>query len=79
MSQQASRAFQAIRSEAANNALAENPDLSSRTIARMLHLQYPELFPTVEKARDMIRYRRGIVGEKNRKTLKDKRYVRQSL
>ena len=47
--------------------LTEYPDEPKKTLAKLLSQQYPHEFPTVEKARDSIRYYTGSQGNKNRK------------
>jgi hypothetical protein len=70
------REFVELRSSIVKKLLDEYPDLPSRTLARRLSLEHPEIFPTVDVARDVIRYHRGTHGEVNRQTLKDKKYVK---
>ncbi len=70
MSQQANQAYKAMRGRVVLDLLNEYGDLPSRTLARMLAYQYPELFPDVEIARSSVRYYRGLNGEKNRRVLK---------
>lgn len=48
------------------------PEALNRTLARLLHEQYPETFLTVEKARNHVRRVRGVSGEQNRKQTSDK-------
>lgn len=51
------------------------PDLPSRTLARVLMEEAPELFVSIDYARSCVRYRRGTIGDKNRKTLKERKRV----
>jgi predicted phosphodiesterase len=41
-------------------------DRGSLTIARVLHADYPEMFPTLENARTAVRVQRGASGKENR-------------
>lgn len=56
-----------VAREVCVQACRENPDLPSRTLARQLRNEHPELFPSVEMARDMVRYTRGNAGTADRK------------
>lgn len=73
------RQYKEIRISVVKTMLEEYPDLPNRTIARMLFAQYPELFPTIERARRVIRYYRGVSGKHNLRCLKDRKYVRKNL
>ena len=55
------------------------PNQPTRTIARVLYEEAPEMFVTVDMARSCVRFLRGASGADNRKKLKDKKYVRQSI
>ena len=50
--------------------LMENPDIPSRTLARILHKEHPVTFPSAENARHAVRNVRGAYGEANRKKRK---------
>ena len=52
------------------------PDHDTQTIARILITQEPETFRTKEQARTAVRYLRGNHGANNRKTVKDKAFLR---
>lgn len=67
--------YQKIRATKVKEVLDRFPNLPSRTLARVLISESPELFLTVELARSAIRYLRGTAGEPLRKKLKDKKYV----
>lgn len=56
--------------------LADNPTLPSRTIARMLREDHPELFESIEAARNAVRRYRGNIGKTHRKTISDKTHMR---
>lgn len=71
--------FEEARGKVVDGVLDEYNDLPSRTLARILHRLYPGYFPTIESARDVIRYRRGLSGDKNRRYLTNKKYVKQSI
>lgn len=60
----------------AREACAQFPDSDTRTIARMLHSQHAALFPSVEKARGMVRNIRGNRGDAARKKSTDKTLYR---
>lgn len=50
-------------------ALAAHPNGGTTTIAKLLHKQYPLLFPTLEIARSAVRYRRGAKGAELRRNI----------
>lgn len=52
-------------------ALQKFPKLDKKTLARKLQKENPLLFPTIDKARDLIRYYKGQSGVAKRKTLAD--------
>ncbi len=54
--------------------LRDHPEADTRTLARLLHEQYPHEFATIEKARSRIRYQRGASGKKKRNGIKDKEH-----
>ncbi len=43
------------------------PKAGNRTLAQVLHKDFPKLFPSLERARSAIRYYRGVSGATNRK------------
>lgn len=45
----------------------ENPDVPSRTLARLIYGQNPDIFYNVEQIRNRIRYWRGTNGNEHRK------------
>ena len=49
----------------------EYPTAGSLTLAKRLHRDHPEHFPTVEHARTIVRQRRGVNGVKNRRAMTD--------
>ena len=57
--------------------LRDHPEADTRTLARLLHEQYPHEFATIEKARSRIRYQRGASGKKKRNGIKDKEHFRK--
>ena len=75
----ATKAYYDIRYKAIREVLDEYGDLPTRTLARMLNNRYPQMFPTVETGRRLLRYRQGTSGNKARKELKDKRYVKKKI
>lgn len=55
------------------------PDLESRTLARKLVADHPNLFPNMERARGRIRYYKGVNGRRSRKLLKERRHMKYNL
>lgn len=55
--------------------LEKFPETPSRTLARMLHRDWPLLFLDVEQARSVLRYYRGCIGKANRDRLSDETFV----
>jgi hypothetical protein len=64
-----------IRAAKVKEVLDRFPNLPSRTLARVLFSECPEMFLSVESARSAIRHLRGTAGERHRKQLKDLKYV----
>jgi hypothetical protein len=56
-----------VNQQIIRKALADNPTIATRTLARMLRTKYPECFASVEYARSAIRMARGASGESNRR------------
>lgn len=52
------------------------PKAQKKTLARKLHADYPALFPTIERARDSVRYYCGARGAKHRKSVAGRSTVR---
>jgi predicted phosphodiesterase len=52
------------------------PDAANRTLAKRLNDEHPAIFPTIERARNAVRYCRGAIGDENRKQTKDRDTVR---
>ena len=50
---------------------AKHPDMLTKTLARMIYKNHPELFKSIEVVRTRIRYRRGAVGDEKRKYAKE--------
>lgn len=67
--------FKNIRNEKIYEVMDRFPDLPSRTLARVLFAEAPELFSGIDHARSIIRYLRGANGAANRKRLKNRKYV----
>jgi hypothetical protein len=67
--------FQKIRAAKVKEVMDRLPHLPSRTLARILFSECPEMFLSVEQARSSIRHLRGTTGEHHRKQLKDLKYV----
>lgn len=58
--------------------LAKHKDAGSRTLARLLHEQYPHEFETVENARSTIRAYRGQKGDAKRKQVANKEHFEKA-
>lgn len=67
--------FWEIRRTKVIEVLDRFPNYPNWTIAKVLYSEAPELFNSVEHARGVLRYLRGVSGDTNRKRLKDKSYV----
>jgi predicted phosphodiesterase len=65
-----------VQGETVCEYLKEHPKLPTKTIARLLREDHPELFSSVDKARDSVRYHRGNHGAANRKRLVTKTHIR---
>ena len=48
------------------DAVRDNPDIPSRTLAKMIYFQNVQIFKDLESVRDSIRWFRGKHGEKSR-------------
>lgn len=66
-----------IASDYIKELLTKFPNSGDRTIANLAFKKQPKLFTSFDHCRSMIKYYRGHNGEKNRSTLKDKRFVKQ--
>jgi predicted phosphodiesterase len=64
-----------LTSIAAREYLGRYPDKPTMTIAKIMKTERPKLFPTIEHARDVLRYHRGRRGDKARIKLNDKRFM----
>ena len=64
------------QSELAKQLLTEYPTAGSLTLAKRLHLDFPEHFNTIEHARSTIRFYRGQHGKENRRTIQDLTHVK---
>ena len=69
--------FGEIRREIIFEYLDRFPDHGNHTVAGKIYNEHPELFATYDDCRGYIRYYRGNHGNKNRKYLKTKKYVRE--
>ena len=67
--------FYNIRNKKVYEVMDRFPNLPSRTLARILFAEAPELFNNIDHARGIIRYLRGTCGDKNRKWLQNRKYV----
>jgi len=70
--------LQEIRSKQVEEYLRLYEGMPSNTIARMLRNHFPLLFKSVEQARTAVRYKRGNNGERDRKVLKNKEFMREN-
>lgn len=59
--------------------LEKFPGASTLALARIAYRDNIEVFMSVEHARGIIRYHRGSNGERARKSLKNKKYVRKQV
>lgn len=62
------------REKLVSRLLESFPEVGSRTIARLLHEQYPHEFSSTEAARSAVRYLRGKMGEAGRKKRQNMTY-----
>ena len=69
--------YQELRTKTVLGLLDKFPNTPSRTLARICYRDNPELYKDEDDVRLIIRRYRGSNGEKNRKKLKNKKYVRQ--
>jgi predicted phosphodiesterase len=58
------------------DAIRENPETPSRTLARLLIANHPTLWASLEDARSYVRMKRGNIGKQNRRTHHDKSLFR---
>lgn len=65
----------AISGELTKSYLEENPNAKSLTLARMMFMEHPQVWDSVEAARSSIRYYRGRRGAEYRKQVADKRFL----
>lgn len=56
--------------------LSKWPDLNSLTLARLIYKDIPESFRDIDAVRNVIRYYRGNIGNKHRKSLSGDKFVR---
>ena len=66
--------YQSLRRNAVLDALAKFSEAPSKTIARMLKRDNPELFKDIEDARNLIRIYRGKSGKRLRERVKLTKY-----
>jgi predicted phosphodiesterase len=53
------------------------PDAANRTLAKRLNDEHPAIFPTIERARNAVRYCRGAIGSENRQHTKGRDTMRK--
>lgn len=56
--------------------LERYPDYPDMTMAKAIMKHHPEAYSSVDSCRSVIRYYRGHLGDEKRKTLKDRRFIR---
>jgi predicted phosphodiesterase len=62
----------------ASSLVSKHPNLAARTLARMLHKEHNALFPTIERARSMVRYCLGLKGRQQRSNATHPRTARKA-
>lgn len=68
-----------VSSQLVKQYLRDYPEVQgSRTLARMLRADHPEVFSSIDHARSCIRYQRGNIGKKNRRHQVDKTHFRKN-
>ena len=67
--------YQIIKRQKAVEVLERFKQYPTRTLARVLFTEAPELFISIDNARCYLRYYRGKHGEPNRRRLKMRDYV----
>lgn len=73
------RPFEDARKKVIFECLDKYPDTSTRQIAKILMRDHGEFFYTYEDARGRIRYWRGVIGERNRKSVSTKKYFKNEI
>ena len=68
--------YEKLRRVAMFDALDRYPAMGTRTMARLLKQQFPEMFPEIEVTRNALNYLRGTNGKIKRNALAVKKYVR---
>jgi hypothetical protein len=69
--------YYTIRRKILFDYLEDNKELPSRTIARMLVRDTPEIFPTINQTLSIIRMYRGIHGNGSRNKVKVTKFYKQ--
>jgi len=64
-----------IQGEIVKQYLAKHPDLPNKTVARLLCKDEPQVFGSIESARDLVRYYRGRHGATQVRQLRDCRFL----
>ena len=57
--------------------LEKFPHLNTRTLARLIYEENPQVFTDLENARSRVRYYRGATGKQDRSKLADNRFLRE--
>jgi hypothetical protein len=71
--------YQALRRRVVFETFDRFPNLATNTMARVLAKEHPEFFDSAERARDIVRYYRGLSGISNRHKLKNKKYAKEII
>lgn len=61
--------------EVAFEYVSKHPDMPHRTLARLLYVDHPKLFHSIDQARSMVRSIKGRAGQHNRDHMADKTFV----
>ena len=69
-------AYKELRTKLVLGLLDKFPSASTRTLSRICYRDNPLFFKDEENARSFFRYYRGANGDRDRKSLKNKKYVR---
>lgn len=67
------------KSEIVKAAIRANPKAANRALAKQLNYEYPELWPTIETARDAVRYWKGKKGQRNLSGISDNSLVNYEI
>lgn len=68
------RAYAEIRRRILFENMEKYKDTSNRSLAKIMHRDYPEFFNNIEHARSIIRLYKGKSGEPNKKNVKETKF-----